>query len=630
MCGLFGVIDPSGVTSSDREQLGRLSDLLLHRGPDGSGFLEDVTSLFGMHRLSVMDPLHGWQPLWSEDKRFAVLGNGEIYNAAELRSSLIKAGHNFQTHSDIEVVPHLMEDLGVNCFSHLRGMFALIVTDYSTRQVYLVRDKMGEKPLFFYRVGEKVFVSSEQSALVRAGITPPSVERRALHEYLIRGFVSPSDSIISGVCKVPAGSYVQISLDSGRHQTSVYWKAIDHVGDRSVSSESLLDSLREAVHAACISDVPVGLALSGGLDSSLVAVLASEVRPDLSAITIGYQNDPSREAHEAQWLSTRLGLQCHSVILSTRQIGADYSLACAARDEPISDIAGPALMAIPRAANDLGLRVLLTGVGGDELFWGYNWIRQLAALSHSILGRMQKTKMPFFIPRPESLPRSRVERADWVLDLGGIQKERKIESFIRSHRSGGTTAFPFYELQPGYAAISRSLSRLGFGSEEMDRQGIGSQFDVDWIGAAYTIASNSSYLAINSLVQVDRLSMAASVESRTPLADAQLVELVLSGRQDDLSFLCPPKHALREVAAKVLPPEVLARPKRGFTPPVREWSRAIWEQNRSALDADHLIDTCQLPKESCRDILKKPTYKSGRMNPMSLRLLTLELWLRSL
>lgn len=629
MCGLFGVIRSGGITPADVSSLDRLGDQLRHRGPDGSGYIREDQALLGMHRLSIMDPAHGWQPFWSEDGRWGVLGNGEIYNAAELRRQLESRGHTFTTRSDIEVVPHLVEEYGTEAFVRLRGMFALVLIDRKEGTVLLVRDRLGEKPLCFWQGGGALYLASEQGALVKAGIIPLEIDHEQVPGYLLHGFTPEPRSLIAGVRKVPAAHFVTIRLADGDVSETQYWNPFDAVGDAELSDADISRAIEDAVVATCTSDVPVGIALSGGLDSSMVAAIATKARTDLRAFTIGYSEDGLDESSLAQGLADHLGIPCFTTILNTQEIARGFADVCAARDEPISDIAGPALNALPRAAREADVPVLLTGIGGDELFWGYDWTRQLAAWTTTYLDE-RATGRNVTRPRFSGRPGVRQAQVDWILGLGGLRTDRQMRAFIAQGASNGRIPLPFYEFQPGYPTIKRAMKELvgGIpGPRQAEFHGNGSS---EWMAAYYTVASNETYLRVNSFVQVDRLAMSHSIESRTPLADTDLVATILSGRLSSRDHFSPPKARLREIARAFLPDDVVDRPKKGFTPPVRDWVRAIWAENQSALSGDAAIALAGLPAVNTASWMASPITRSGRVNQVALRLLTLELWLRSL
>jgi len=529
----------------------------------------------------------------------------------------------------MEVIPHLIEEFGMNAFAKLRGMFALIVYDRDARAVHLVRDHMGEKPLSYFKQGSAVFFSSEQRALVKAQIVPLAINEELIPSYLQFGYTPEPFSLIQGIKKVPAASVLTISTVTGATQVSTFWNPLDDVGDQQISDQEIAEAIDDAVSATCTSDVPVGIALSGGLDSSLIATFASKARTDLVAFTIGYDTTSSDESYQATALAQQLGIPCYRTQLETESIAKGFAEVCSGRDEPISDIAGSALDALPRVAREHGVPVLMTGVGGDELFWGYDWIRSLAAWTTNFLTDASLGKN-ISRARPLPMPPSRQQKFDWLATLGGVQTDRQLRKFLDLGSTTDRVSLPLYEFQPGYRIIQSAMRELLPDLPSRPTEHFWGISDPNWVGALYTDMSNQTYLRVNSFVQVDRLAMRHSVESRTPLADVNLVRKILSGRLVDGDHLSPPKSRLRRIASSYLPPDILIRPKRGFTPPVREWAIGIWRAQRHALQADALASLTEISQAAASRWMTRPVRRDGRVSQVALRLMTLELWLQSL
>jgi asparagine synthase (glutamine-hydrolysing) len=568
---------------------------------------------------------HGWQPFWSEDGKIGVLGNGEIYNAAELRVGLINRGHQLKTGSDMEVVAHLFEESGIQCVNQLRGMFALVVLDSCDSQVVLIRDRLGEKPLSYAQHDGAFYFSSEQTPLIKSGVVPLRLDPDVLPQYLLHGFVPEPHSIIAGVTKVPAGHALQVSLVNGSTQMVQYWNPLEYMNDQSVSNEELADAIEDAVRSACTSDVPVGIALSGGLDSSMIAAIASRERSELHAFTVGYDEPGFDETLYAKEFADELGIPCHVSILSTQDIADQFVEICSLRDEPITDIAGPAFAALPKAAHAAGVPVLMTGIGGDELFWGYEWVRDLAAWTAKY-SNGSRDKFGGFRPPPTGLQGI----ASWAADFGGVRKQQDLIKFMKLCSNESRIPIPLYEFQYGYRSVTSSIRKL-CGLDTFFPSPLNySADDPDSVSAEYLLSILSTYLRVNGLAQSDRLSMAYSVESRTPFADYQLVELVLRSSKSTDYLNRPTKSMQRDVARRLLPKHVLNRPKRGFTPPVRKWLTAIWAANPDLRNAESLIAASEISPVAARASLERPVMRSGKVDQMAHRLATLELWLESL
>ncbi len=628
MCGVFGVIRPSGISEDDWAVFGELGRQLKHRGPDGDGQITTPQSLLGMHRLSIIDLDHGWQPFWSEDQTIGVLGNGEIYNARKLREGLLLRGHVLRTNSDIEVVAHLYEEQGLECVQSLRGMFALVVLDKGSAEVVLIRDRLGEKPLIYSSVGGALVFASEQRALIRGASLPVVLDGEVTAQYLLHGFVPEPLSLIRGIRKVPAAHALRVSLVDGATQLVQYWNALDYLGDNLVSADEIAAAVEDAVKATLVSDVSVGIALSAGLDSSMIASIASRERADVRAFTIAYSETGFDESETARSFAEELGLPCSVTVLDTSTIARDFAKVCGMRDEPISDIAGPALAALPMAARESGVPVLMTGVGGDELFWGYEWIRHLATWCTSYLdpdSHEGPIKRMGITPPPSTLQGV----AAWAGNGFGVRTERDLRKFMQQWTTEDSVPLPFYEFQYGYPRILKQIKALVAPGDSYPHPEFWGFPTSQTKAGEYTSFSNDSYLRVNSLTQMDRLAMHYSVESRTPFADHRLIELVMSGRLTDLTLNQPTKSQQREVARALLPAEVLNRKKRGFTPPVREWTRAIWQANQDAKTGDAILRSGDVDPTALQRGLRSPIDRIGRVDQMALRLMTLELWLRS-
>ena len=621
MCGVFGVVNASGISDADRAHFTALGDLLRHRGPDGSGFIEEPRALLGMHRLSIRDVSHGWQPFWSEDGSIGVLGNGEIYNAEDLQRMLVGRGHILKTRSDIEIVPHLYEEFGPEFVHHLRGMFALVLLDKKTDQVLLIRDRLGEKPLSYVHSQGIFYFASEQTALIRSSIIPPVVNKDVAADFLLHGFCPEPHSIIEGISKVPAGTILTFDLESGTSSLQSYWKPLDFLGDDEYSTTALLGDMREAVTVSTVSDVPVGIALSGGLDSSLVAALAVEGGAHIEAFTVGYPDASFDESSQAREFAEYLGIPCDRVELGTREIAQGYASTCADRDEPIADIAGPSLAAIAALARSHDVPVLLSGLGGDELFWGYEWTNRLATWSHQYLLELDgEAKAPRFAPRPTN----RQMLIDWIRNVGGTRSIRERLELLNADSPTFRPPLPFYQQQPGYRDVFHALKKLD-ASTPTDPFRMSER--PNEVGSAYINALLETYLRVNGLAQLDRLSMRYSIESRVPIVDHVLIERVMASALRDEGYAQSPKQRLREATAEVLPREVLNRPKRGFTPPVREWLREIWRENPHLLEGVASSNAFDVSPATVQALMSSPTYLSGRVNQVAHRLLTLEAWL---
>jgi asparagine synthase (glutamine-hydrolysing) len=291
MCGIAGV-----VLSGDGDfsaAVAAMQDALAHRGPDGAGEFHEPSVMLAMRRLSIIDLSGGWQPLYSEDRGVVLIANGEIYNFVELRSDLEGRGHRFQTKSDCETIVHLYEDHGIECVQHLRGMFAFALWDRKRRRLLLARDRMGEKPLYVHTSGTRLVFSSEMKSLLQSGLAPFELDPVSVHLYFHYQFVPDPLTPLSGIRKLPAGHRLVVDVDPWNIREECYWRMEDAPPIDADPAEAIRAQLDEVARLVIRSDVPVGIALSGGLDSGAIAVLAAKHYPgSMRAFSVGYPGRP--------------------------------------------------------------------------------------------------------------------------------------------------------------------------------------------------------------------------------------------------------------------------------------------------------------------------------------------------
>ena len=274
MCGIFGIISASGLREEDPQLLRDLAAALVHRGPDGEGFIETKQVALGMRRLAIIDLAGGWQPLWNEDESIALVANGEVYNFIELRRDLEARGHRFKTGSDCETIIHLYEEYGSDCVQHLRGMFAFALLDRTKGRVLIVRDRIGEKPLFLAWNQNRLVFASEMRGLIGSGAVPFEIDPGGVNLYMHYGFVPEPNTAVRGVRKLSAGHLIEIDLNPWKVSERCWWRMEDAPPIDADPGETIRAVLEEISSLVVRSDVPVGIALSGGVDSSLIAVMA--------------------------------------------------------------------------------------------------------------------------------------------------------------------------------------------------------------------------------------------------------------------------------------------------------------------------------------------------------------------
>jgi asparagine synthase (glutamine-hydrolysing) len=636
MCGIAGIVSRRPLLPQHVAQVGRLTEALTHRGRDGSGQYDEEHVALGMRRLSIIDPQTGWQPLYNEDRNLVLVANGEIYNFIELRHELRKR-HRFATGSDCETILHLYEEHGAQCVDHLRGMFAFALWDKVNHRLLLARDRMGEKPLYLVDDGDTLVFASEMKALLRAGVVDLKLEPDSVALYHHYGYVPEPDTMVRGVRKLPAAHTLVFDVGSGAAQLKRYWCMEDAPpldGDPSVAIRNELHRVSELVVR---SDVPVGVALSGGLDSSVVALLAAARSPrTIHAFTVGYPGRPMQdETEDARLLAEHLRMPFHAITVSTEQMVSDFPAMVFDRDDPIDDKSGSSYHELMKLARREGVPVMMMGQGGDELFWGYDWVRRsVGASKRKQALRADGSVGVFDYVRPSRPPYSYTGCIRWLQSGGGILDGWQR---YRADRTSPIDRLVFADLEPRFR-----MARAGMGGlySEAFRKQINCEraFELftralPWppLDVLVTRLICRTYLRENGIAQGDRLGMASTVELRLPLVDHRLVETVIGLRKARSDWELPPKQWFREAVKDLVPPFVYGRRKRGFTPPWRAWSRALSEAYGHMLPDGYLVqhgimDGCQARR--LREHLVPRRF--GLSDPMAERTLVLEIWCRKM
>ena len=636
MCGIAGIISQAPLTPAESDSVRNANSKLTHRGPDGSGEFLDSHVMLAMRRLSIIDLDGGWQPLYNEDRTLALVANGEIYNFVELRERLEQSGHRFQTHSDCETILHLYEEHGLDFVQHLRGMFAFALWDSTQRRLVVARDRMGEKPVYVYETGGRLLFASEMKALLASGLVPFELDPTGVNLYFHYQYVPEPLTPLKGVRKLDAASLLVVDVDPWRVEERRYWRMEDAPpleGDPATLIREQLETVSEIVVR---SDVPVGIALSGGLDSSAIAALAARKYPGtMRAFSVGYpgglEND---ERADARALANELGMPFHDVELTTNEMVSFFPELVYLRDDPIADIAGFGYYSVMKLAREHNVPVVLQGQGGDELFWGYSWVQ---AAAHASARKLQRTNSPVgALPQyvdlnlPGGL--SRMKLGEWAYELGGLR--RSWESLKRD-QSSSPDQMVFYDLVADFTtsmAETRNLYSRSF-SEKINGRGATSLFTFDrpWpnIDVTLTRLICDTYLRENGVTQGDRLGMASSIEMRLPLLDHRLVETVIGLRKTHTDVDKPPKAWFKAALKGVLPEAVINRRKRGFSPPVMEWHRALFAAYGDSLTDGYLYQCGAMTRESAQRLSTGP-FPANSTTPLSFKALVLEQWCRGM
>ena len=620
----------------DSRPVRSMQESLHHRGPDGGGEYHHPHLVMAMRRLSIIDLAGGWQPLYNEDRSLVLIANGEIYNFIELRTQLEKRGHHFSTGSDCETILHLYEDCGSDCVQELRGMFVFALWDSKLKRLLLCRDRMGEKPLYLYERNGQIVFASELKALIRSGLVPFELDAVNVDLYFHYQYVPEPATPIKGVRKLAASHLVMIDTAPWEVTERCYWQMMDAPPVEGDPGELIRAELDEVSKLVIRSDVPVGVALSGGLDSSAIAALAAKKYPGtMHAFSVGYPGRPDNdERAEAEKFAKYLGMPFHDVELSPGDMVAFFPELVYWSDDPIADISAYGYYAVMKLARKHGVPVMLQGQGGDELFWGYFWARQAVYESMQKMRFLNKDRgsLIWYLEPRLADDWSRNSVWNWLKSLPGLW--RGWQRFQRD-KEAPPGRMVFYDLAPGFRSASDSVGKM-YTLNFLDSLNGTKAFDIfsfpqPWpqVDILLTSLICRTYLLGNGITQGDRLSMASSVEQRLPLLDYRLVEVVLGLRKLKPDYAEPPKAWLMAALKDVVPEWVMNRRKRGFRPPVPTWYRALFTAYGSLLEDGYLVQAKVVKPESARDLARGPT-KAYFPVPLSFKALVLELWCRRL
>ena len=562
MCGIAGFVSQHDRLKGGESAavLNRMCGVIRHRGPDDQGTMVDGNVALGMRRLSIIDLAGGHQPISGENGSVTVVFNGEIYNFRELQQELEASGHHFKTHSDTEAIVHAYEEYGSACVERFRGMFAFAVWDARARKLFIARDRVGKKPLYYTltRQGTLIFGSELKSLLehpeVRREINPP-----ALDAYLAFGYVPDPLSIFRGIHKLPPGHH--LSFVDGHVTLRQYWDFPYETGEVRREEEYLEElriRLEEAVKARLIADVPLGAFLSGGVDSSTVVGLMSRfITQPVKTFSIGFHEDSYNELKYARLAAKHFGTDHHEFIVTPDICHIVDELAWHF-DEPFADSSAIPTYMVSKLARE-HVTVILSGDGGDELFAGY---------TRYIIDRRRSgfARLPRFLRHGVMQPASRhlphglwgrnylhnialdpLERyQDSVSIFTGLNKQSLYTNeFCRQLRNGGD----------GAPSISKYAARVRTG-EPLD---------------ALLYFDSKMYLPGDILTKVDRMSMAVSLEARVPLLDHHLIEFVTRIPASMKMKGLETKHIFKRAVGDLVPAEILHRSKQGFGVPIQEW-----------------------------------------------------------
>jgi asparagine synthase (glutamine-hydrolysing) len=572
MCGIYGIIELNSSRRLSEEILFKMGNVIVHRGPNDYGHYCDRQMAFGMRRLSIIDVAGGHQPIANEDGSVWAICNGEIYNFKALRQELEARGHRFECDSDTETIVHLYEEEGLEAFKRLRGMFAIALWDSKRSRLILARDRLGKKPLYVYRNSSRLMFASELKSLVEVAEVPRRLNLKALPEYLALGYVPAPSTLLEGIEKVLPGHYMVI--EKGRVRDEQYWD-VPLKADENHSEQEWIERVREklleSIRIRLVSDVPLGAFLSGGIDSSaIVAAMAGMMDQPVKTYSIGFEGNDSfyNELPYAGIVARKFATNHHEIVVRPDIARLLPSLMWHL-EEPIADSAFITTYLVAKLASE-SVTVILSGVGGDELFGGYR--RYLGAA----LGRyyrwlpntVRKTWLPGLV---SALPQDRHSKFKNYF--------RYADAFVKSAESDPVSQYMSYitlfssDVQARMFANGAKTFHNDSGVASKTMKGYFEACrDISILNRLIYVDLKTS-LADDLLALTDKMTMAASLECRAPFMDQELVELTAS-MPDSLKVRgFKMKYLLKKVVAPWLPEEILNRKKRGFGAPMGSWIR---------------------------------------------------------
>ena len=566
MCGICGQASLDGVTGRDPSALASMNEALVHRGPDSDGMLLDGPVGLAMRRLSIIDLEGGDQPIANEDGTVHVVQNGEIYNYRELMAGLLERGHSFSTHSDTEVLVHLYEERGPRFVEELRGMFGIAIWDSPRRRLVLARDRFGIKPLYYARAGGVLSFASELKALMRQPELSGEVDIDAVEAFLAFNSIPAPLTIYREARKLPPGHLLvweggDVRIERYARPGPAPATELRGESEDELAAE-LRERLRDSVRAHLVADVPVGVMLSGGVDSSALAALAAqESSGRVSTFSIGFEERSFNELDNARLTAERYGTDHHELVVGPDAAELMHEIA-AFFDEPFADSSALPTYLVSKLASE-HVKVALSGEGGDELFGGY--FTYVADLIAPVVGRPAAALRPLIERLPSSSRRTsldymakRFARAAPLPPLERHHGWKEIFSpearaeLLGARRDGVRDPLDVYRARYAETEGAEPLARLQ---------------DVD-IGI---------YLPDDLLTKTDRASMAHSLEARVPFLDTELADfaLALPRRMRVRGF--QKKRLLRKAVAPLVPREIYRGRKRGFSIPAAAWLRGELE-----------------------------------------------------
>lgn len=624
MCGICGIVYRDPQRPVDRRILRDMAGMIAHRGPDDEGFYIHKNVGMAVKRLSIIDIAGGHQPMVNEDNTVAVVFNGEIYNHLTIRRDLEARGHVFETRCDTEVLVHLYEEYGRDMVDYLNGMFAFALYDQRQGQLFLARDRLGIKPLYYIKTKDWFLFGSEIKSLLSFPEFSRELDLEALHHYLTFRFVPAPMTLFKEVKKLPPGFLLEYLPSSGDPNTRPYWDISFERSDNDFSADHSMEALRELVHDAVkirlMSEVPLGAMLSGGVDSSIIAsrMTKASVRK-ISSFTIAYEEEgPHNEGAYARAAAGAFKTDHHEILVRLDDFIENLERMVYFMDEPIADPAAIPIYDLCRFSKQF-VTVLLSGVGGDELFGGYGVYKE--AIYSAFLRRIPRFAwdnfiMPLYSIMPEDMPGqhfvNRVHQPIEDVFLGssviyGGFPEREKASLYREEFAREQSAFNSHDV------VRETLGRVS-GASRLHKM---------------IYVDTKHWLADSHLIMMDKMSMANSIELRTPLLDHRLVEFAAGLPESSKVNLLGSKILFKDAFRPEIPREIIARRKRGFSTPLQTWLRIAENDLAEILLNQGGIARDIFRREAIVNLLDRHRHGRADFSASLFTLLVLNVWVKT-
>jgi len=555
MCGIAGKINFDKNKIIESQEIKRMTDTIIHRGPDDEGQFIDGNVGLGFRRLSIIDLKSGHQPLSDANGNYWIIFNGEIYNFKELRTDLVKKGYSFRTDTDTEVIVHLYAEYKEKCVDHLRGMFAFVIWDKQKKELFGARDRFGIKPFHYYMDNEKFVWGSEIKAISASENIKREISIESLDSYFAYGYIQREQSIFKQIKKLlPGHFFILKPFDENKLTIRPYWKIQfepDYSKTEQYWKEAIYETLNEAVKMRMISDVPLGAFLSGGVDSStMVALMAKNSNDRIKTFSIGFKEEKYNELKYARQIAEMYNTDHHELIVEPESIALLPQLV-KAYDEPFADSSAIPTYYVSKFAREY-VTVALSGDGGDELFAGYTAYSKMIALNNSrfnnklIFGTLNNLIPDYMFGKGMTyyLSKDKSNIGAYFCFWKDYERRKIFNSNIKNDLKN--TQVENKKLELLNATNGDFISRM----QQLDMQ---------------------TYLVDDILTKVDRASMMNSLEARVPILDHKFAELSFKIPSEFKIIGANKKHIFKEAFKNILPKEIISHKKQGFAVPLNNW-----------------------------------------------------------